>query len=38
MADYWSHICRFRFSTFNYSWELIFRCTIILMVTILSCT
>ena len=38
MADYWSYIWRFGFSIFNYSWELIFHCTIILMVTILSCT
>ena len=34
MADYWSYVCRFRFSIFNYGWELIFRCTIILKVTI----
>jgi len=34
MADYWSYICRFRFSIFNYGWELIFCCAIILKVTI----
>ena len=38
MADYWSYVYRFRFSIFNYGWELIFRCAVILIVTIYTRT